>query len=108
MTGWPTLPYESIGKATVVVLATVLVAVAALVLFLCLAFLWYRGWDFLTRLLWLGSAKNPNRLPAWRLEASIYAQAIKNFDRSLVSELRDDLRSDDREDADIQKGGQDQ
>ena len=108
---WPDLPYEVIGKWTVVVVALSLLAVLILLAVVCLLFIWFRGWDLLTRLLWYGSARNPNRLPTWRLEASIYAQAIKNFDPSLVPELREDLGQDDSDetdDANIEKESPDQ
>lgn len=90
MVSWPALPYESIGKVAVVLAAIALLAAITFVLFLAFLFVWYRGWDRITNLLWRGYDPSEGEVPPkWRLEASFYAQAIKNRDLGMVSTFRE-------------------
>jgi len=109
MIGRPQLPYETIGKATVVVATTALLLAVTFILFIINLFVWYRGLDRLTNLLWWGYGdEGTGTPPGWRLQLSFYVQAIKNFDLSMVDDFRENahkLESDNEQsDHDVQTG----
>jgi len=93
------LPYEAIGKATVAVLAALVLVAIALVLFVALYALWWRGLSYLINLCWRGYDIHGEHPPHWRRTVAIYAHALRDRDFSKVDEMIEEL--DKREGRDI-------
>ena len=101
MIGWPNLPYELIGRATVVVLALVALAVIALVAFIVAYAIWWRGLGKLTNLMWRGYDIHGEHPPRWRQEVSIYASALQRRDFSNVDYVREQLSKREGRDCNV-------
>lgn len=94
---WPNLPYELIGKVTVVVVAIALLLVAIGVFALGFLFVWMRWWTKVVRLAWGGYDPRDSPPPGIRKTIALYAYAFSQLKRpsSLPVEIRDAHRSDD-------------
>jgi len=87
----PNLPFELIGRATVVVLAVVLALVLALISYIVGVAVWHRGLGYLINLCWRGYDVTGEHPPDWRREIAIFLHCLKSRDFDRYAEKRREL-----------------
>lgn len=89
---WPPLPYESIGKITVVISAVLLALLVIVTVFTLLYVVWQRLLTVLINVMWRGYDIHGEHPPRWRREIAIYLHAIKYRDFSTIQRKRKELQ----------------
>jgi len=88
----PPLPYEVIGRATVVILSLFTVLAVFLIAYIIGVALWYRVLTKLINLCWYGYDITGDHPPNWRREVAIFLQCFKSRDFSDYQKKRKELK----------------
>ena len=79
MTSWPNLPYELIGRFTVVFFISALLMVVGGLLIVTFLKVWVRGWKWLSNRMWEGYDPDGESPPLWKMRVSWIAYALSRF-----------------------------
>lgn len=80
MISWPAFPYDLIGRGTVLVLAVILAIFILGAVILGGAFIWTRGWSYISNVMWRGYDPDDNDYPpAWKIRISGITIALARF-----------------------------
>lgn len=105
MIGWPSLPYELIGKATIIVLGLLALVAVGLVALIVAYAIWYRGLGKLINLMWRGYDVHGEHPPGWRRRVSIYAVGLQEFNLSKARRIDKELQKRERARTQDTEGG---
>lgn len=94
-----TLPYELIGRVTVVLLVIAITAFVAWVFMLILGALLSRLMSELINLCWRGYDIHGEHPPRWRRELSMFLHCLRRRDFSDLQEKRENLKKREGRDA---------
>jgi hypothetical protein len=90
---WPNLPYELIGRASVVIIVVLLALLLGVLAFMILYALWYRGLTYIINLMWKGYDIQGEHPPKWRREVAIYCHLLQTGDWEYVERIRKKLEN---------------
>ena len=79
---YPPLPYEAIGRVTVVLIALLTLIAVLLIGYIVGVVLWHRTLTKLTNLCWYGYDITGEHPPDWRREIAIFLNCLKYRDFS--------------------------
>ncbi|WP_337653254.1 hypothetical protein [Halomontanus rarus] len=100
MIPWPSLPYEAIGKAAVVVLAVVLALGLLLIVYVVLYAIWYRTLGWVSNWMWKGYDIHGEHPPRWKRRISVWCIALRDRDLERIKQYEREL--DKREGRDVE------
>lgn len=80
MIGWPNLPYELIGRATVAIVSLIVFLLGSGILIFVGWFVWVRGWAWISERMWKGYDPNGDVPPLWKMRISAVTIALSRFE----------------------------
>jgi len=96
---YPPLPYEAIGRVTVVLIALLTVLAVLLIGYIVGVVLWHRILTKLINLCWYGYDITGEHPPNWRREVAIFLQCLKGRDFSDYQKKRKEIRKLENKDS---------
>lgn len=91
------LPYELIGRITVIVLAIIVCLVGVFALFVVLYAIWYRGLTWVINRSWAGydvqTGPNP---PPRRRKIAVWAKALRDREFDKIQHYNEELKARDK------------